>query len=123
MRLNGLRLRPAQRLCFKRILPKATPVKRMALTESLAQAFFARDPDSILTLTKHGVDGAFTVDMTLLQFTAAGAFFFVRWECPVMVKDEELDPKLLKTLKGRPKKCDSSQHGSSRHQKAKADDR
>ncbi len=69
---------------------------------------FARDPDSILTLTKHEVDGAFTVDMTLRNLQPQEPFC-VRWEYPVMVKDEELDPKLLKTLKGRPKKYDSSQ--------------
>ena len=62
---------------------------------------FARDPDSIITMTKHEEDDAFSVEMTLRNFPPQEPFV-VRREHPLMVVDNQLDPaRLKKPLGGR----------------------
>jgi hypothetical protein len=61
---------------------------------------FARDPDSIVTMTQHEEDGAFTVEMTLRNF-APQESFVVRRKHPLMVIDGQLDPAKLKQVGGR----------------------
>jgi hypothetical protein len=60
---------------------------------------FARDPDAILTFTRHETEGAFTVDATLRNCKAVEPFV-VRWEHPMMRRDDQLDPVRLKQAKG-----------------------
>lgn len=66
---------------------------------------FARDPDSILNLTRHEVLDAFTVEMTLRNFKPIEPFV-VRWQFPLMLRDAELDPSKLKKVGGRPRSFD-----------------
>ena len=63
----------------------------------------ARDPDSIITLTKHEEDKCFTVEFTLRNFPPQEPFV-VRHEHPLMVAAHDLDPEKLKkpTRAGRP---------------------
>ena len=61
---------------------------------------FARDPDSIITMTAHKQEHAFTVDMTLRNFPPQLPFV-VRRQHPLMVIDGKLDPKDLKQPAGR----------------------
>lgn len=61
---------------------------------------FARDPDSILTLTKHVEDDAFAVEATLRNFKPLQPFV-VRWLHPLMRRDDDLDPAKLKQIGGR----------------------
>ena len=56
---------------------------------------FARDPDSILTLTRHEAQDAFTVDPTLRNHSPIEPFV-MRWKYPLMERDDALDPKKLK---------------------------
>ncbi|PWT77950.1 MAG: hypothetical protein C5B58_16005 [Acidobacteria bacterium] len=56
---------------------------------------FARDPDTILTLTRHESDGACTVEATLRNFPPIEPFC-VRWEYPLFVLDDKLNPADLK---------------------------
>lgn len=58
-----------------------------------------RDPDTIITLTQHEQDNAFAVDMILRNFPQQ-APFTVRWEHPLMVIDNKLDPANLKKPRG-----------------------
>ena len=61
-----------------------------------------RDPDSIVTLTQHEEQNAFAVDMILRNFPQQTPFA-VRWEHPLMVIDNKLDPADLKKPRtGRP---------------------
>ena len=57
---------------------------------------FARDPDAILTLTKHEEDGAFTCEPTLRNHAPHDPFV-LRWQWPLMRRDDALDPAKLKT--------------------------
>jgi hypothetical protein len=56
---------------------------------------FARDPDSILIMTKHENDYTYTVEPTLRNFAPMDPFC-VRWVHPLMERDEEADPDKLK---------------------------
>lgn len=62
---------------------------------------FARDPDAILTFTRHETEGAFTVDSTLRNCSSVDPFV-VRWQYPLMRRCDDLDPAKLKQIKGRP---------------------
>jgi AAA domain/DnaB-like helicase N terminal domain len=60
---------------------------------------FARDPDTIITLTKHETDDAYAVECTLRNFPPV-APFCLRWEYPLFVPDDSLDPGRLKKPAG-----------------------
>lgn len=62
---------------------------------------FARDPDAILTITKHQEEGAFVVESTL-RYCKSISPIVVRWDAPLMHPAPELDPSDLK----RPAKLD-----------------
>ena len=57
---------------------------------------FARDPDSILIMTKHENEYTYTVEPTLRNFAPMEPFC-VRWNHPLMSRDEDADPEKLKT--------------------------
>jgi hypothetical protein len=59
---------------------------------------FARDPDSILTMTAHEEEEAFVVDATLRNFVPIKPFVIKR-DWPLFFRAEELDPKNLKQAK------------------------
>ena len=61
---------------------------------------FARDPDAIITMTRHEQDDAFSVEMTLRNHPPQEPFV-VRREHPLMVIDGQLDPAKLKKPLGR----------------------
>jgi hypothetical protein len=59
---------------------------------------FARDPDSILTFTKHQVADCFTVECVLRNHAPVKPFV-VKWEYPLMRIEDSLDPQRLKQAK------------------------
>lgn len=65
---------------------------------------FARDPDSILTFTRHEEDESFTVDVTLRNFPRIDSFV-VSWDFPLLKVNNTLDPEAIKKP-GAPKKID-----------------
>jgi AAA domain/DnaB-like helicase N terminal domain len=69
-----------------------------ALKESIdrigGSGVFARDPDSILTMTAHEEPEAFTVDCTLRNFPPVEPFV-LRWDWPLFIRTD-LDPEALK---------------------------
>ncbi len=80
-----------------------------ALKESIdrigGSGVFARDPDSILTMTAHEEPEAFTVDATLRNHPPIEPFV-VKWAWPLFYRDDGLDPEQLKPARtgGRPEK-------------------
>lgn len=70
---------------------------------------FARDPDAILTLTAHEEEKAFTVE-PILRNHAPHEPFVLRWEWPLMRRDESLDPADLKQHKPGRKSKYNVQH-------------
>jgi hypothetical protein len=57
----------------------------------------SRDPDSLVTLTRHNTEQAFSVEFTLRDFAPLEPFV-VRWVHPLLVRDDDLDPTDLKRL-------------------------
>jgi hypothetical protein len=60
---------------------------------------FTRDADSIITLTKHEEENAFTVDLILRNLPEQPPFV-VKWAFPLMLVSDELDPNDLKQSSG-----------------------
>jgi hypothetical protein len=81
---------------------KGNQAAKDAIDRTSGSGVFARDPDSIISMTKHEEDGAYTVEATLRNFAPIEPFV-VRWEFPLMRRDESLDPAKLKQAKGRTK--------------------
>jgi hypothetical protein len=83
-----------------------------ALKESIdrigGSGVFARDPDSILTMTAHEEPDAFTVEATLRNFQPIKPFV-VRFDWPLMKRDEALNPARLKQIGGRPRAATETQ--------------
>jgi hypothetical protein len=55
-----------------------------------------RDPDNLITLTRHEIDGCFIVEFTNRNFKPISPFV-VMWDYPLLVKRPDLDPERLKT--------------------------
>jgi hypothetical protein len=62
---------------------------------------FARDPDSILTFTKHEADDCFTLEATLRNLPPVPPIV-VKWQYPIFIVQDDLDPADLKKQPGRP---------------------
>jgi len=82
---------------------KGNAAGKEAIDRVSGSGSFARDPDSIIMMTPHEEEDAFTVD-TILRNMPQLDPFVVRREHPLMVRDESLDPAKLKQPKGGPTK-------------------
>ena len=69
---------------------------------------WTRDADSIITLTKHKTEGAYTVDLVLRNLPEQTPFV-VAWDFPLMRIETELNPDELKQAGGRKAEHDSKQ--------------
>ena len=59
---------------------------------------FARDPDTIITITAHEQEKAYTIDSTLRNLPPLESFV-VEWKFPLFRRNDELDPNALKQQK------------------------
>lgn len=82
-------------IAFASHFAKGNAAQKEAIDRISGSGVFARDPDAILTLTRHEQDDAFVVDSTLRNCATVPPFV-VRWEYPLMRKDDGLDPTKLK---------------------------
>jgi hypothetical protein len=80
---------------------KGNPAGKESLDRISGSGVFARDPDSVVTFTRHEEEGAFTVEMTLRNLLPTDPFV-VRWEFPLFKREGGLDPSRLKQNPGRP---------------------
>jgi len=60
---------------------------------------FARDPDSIVMMTRHEEEDAFSIEAELRNLPRPEPFV-VRWDWPLTRRDNELDPAKLKKIPG-----------------------
>lgn len=63
---------------------------------------FGRDPDTIITMTKHEDADCYTVDLTLRNLVEQPAFV-IEWDYPLMRLRDDLNPDKLLGAAGRPK--------------------
>ena len=80
---------------------KGNAAGKEAMDRISGSGVFARDPDSLVTFTRHEEDNAYTVDTILRNFPPVQSFV-VRWEWPLFMRASELDPKRLRAAGGRP---------------------
>jgi hypothetical protein len=64
---------------------------------------WARDADTLLTMTQHEQYDCFSVEATLRNMPRIKPFV-VQWDYPLFVRQDELDPEQLKKKGGRPAK-------------------
>ena len=83
---------------------KGNQAARDVIDRTSGSGVFGRDPDSIITLTKHEEPDCFTVDLILRHFADVDSFV-VQWNYPLLTRKDALDPGRLKTIGGRPPKA------------------
>jgi hypothetical protein len=98
--LENLAVETGAAIAFGAHFAKGNASAKEAIDRISGSGVFARDPDSLLIFTKHETDDAFTVEPILRNF-APVAPFVVRWEFPLMRRDDDLDPAKLKQTGGR----------------------
>jgi len=83
---------------------KGNPAAKDSIDRISGSGVFARDPDTILTLTRHQEENRFVVEPVLRNFPPMPALV-VQWLHPIMSRDNDADPSELKGAKGgRPRK-------------------
>ena len=87
---------------------KGNQAGKEAIDRISGSGVFARDPDTILTMTKHDNEFTYTVDATLRNFAPMEPFC-VKWVHPLMARDENADPNKLK-VPGKKVEIHTSQH-------------
>lgn len=100
--LERLAVQSAAAVVFGAHFSKGNQAGKDSMDRIGGSGVFARDPDSILVLTKHVEDDAFVVDATLRNHPPVSPFV-VRWQHPLMRCDKSLDPTKLKQAGGRTK--------------------
>jgi hypothetical protein len=74
---------------------KGDPKKKAVMDRLSGSGVFARDADTIITMTEHEEPNCYTVEMILRNLEQQPAFV-VEWDYPVMVEREDLDPEDVK---------------------------
>ena len=77
---------------------KGNQSDKEAIDRAAGSGVFQRDPDSILTMTAHKDESAFTVDSIIRNHLPVNAFC-VSWKCPLFELRPDLDPNDLKAPK------------------------
>jgi RecA-family ATPase len=95
--IESLAVQTGAAVAFGHHFSKGNQAKKDSIDRIGGSGVFARDPDTILTMTKHEQDDAFTVDSVLRNFPPVESFV-VRRVHPLMIRDASLDPKALKKL-------------------------
>ena len=98
----GLSVETEAAVVFGAHFAKGNASSKESIDRMSGSGVMARDPDSILIMTKHAEENSFTIDPTLRNFPQLEPFV-VRREHPLMVRDATLDPANLKKSKaGKP---------------------
>ena len=79
---------------------KGNQASKEAIDRIGGSGVWTRDADTIITLTKHKVEGAFTVDLILRNLPEIEPFV-VEWRFPQMIHNPNLHPEDLKQSGGR----------------------
>lgn len=100
--IESLAVKTGAGVAFGAHFSKGNQAGKESIDRVSGSGVFARDPDTLITLTKHEVEGALTVECTLRNHPPVEPFV-LRWNAPLMERDETLDPARLKKTKGRAK--------------------
>ena len=81
---------------FAHHFAKGNAAKKSQIDRMSGSGVFARDADSIITLTEHTEKGCYSVEMTLRNL-APQPPFVIEWQYPVMVERPDLSPADFKS--------------------------
>lgn len=98
--IERLAVKSGAAVVFAAHFSKGNQAAKEAMDRIGGSGVFARDADSIITLTKHREDGALTVEMSLRNHPPQPPFA-IRWACPIFELAEDLNPEDLKKCPGR----------------------
>jgi AAA domain-containing protein/DnaB helicase-like protein len=98
--MEVLTVRTGAAVAFGAHYSKGNQAQKESIDRIGGSGVFARDPDTIINFTRHEQDDCYSVEMTLRNHPPIEPFV-VRWEYPLFVVDELLDPTRLKSP-GRP---------------------
>jgi len=93
--IERLALATGAAVIFGSHFAKGNAAGKEAIDRISGSGVFARDPDAILTMTRHEEDGCFVIDPILRNCPPIEPFG-VRWDFPLMMNAPEIDPKQLK---------------------------
>lgn len=96
--LERIAVRTGAAVAFGAHYSKGNQAAKESIDRIGGSGVFARDPDSILTMTAHEEEEAFTVDATLRNFKPVDPFV-VKWDWPIFYRKADLDPDTLKQPK------------------------
>lgn len=89
-------------VAFAHHYSKGNQAKKSAMDRMSGAGAFARDADSLLMMTDHQQKDTYTVDAVLRNYKPIEQFC-ITVEHPIMVRNEQLDPKKVKTVGGKEK--------------------
>jgi len=98
--LERLALDTRAAVAFGSHFAKGNAAAKNTIDRISGSGVFARDPDTILTMTPHETPDAYTLEFTLRNHPPI-APFVVRRRHPLMIPDLTLDPRKLKQIGGR----------------------
>lgn len=105
--VEALTVKTGAAVAFGHHFSKGNQSEKAAQDRVSGAGAWARDPDTLVTMTNHAEEGAFAVDF-ILRNHKPKASLVVRWEHPCMRLDADLDPAALRTP-GRPKETSANQ--------------
>jgi len=104
--IEKLAIKTGAAVVFGSHFAKGNPAAKDSIDRISGSGVFARDPDTILTLTRHQEENRYVVEPILRNFPPVTPFV-VQWLHPLMTRDEGADATELRGAKGgRPKKFD-----------------
>jgi hypothetical protein len=98
--IESLAVKTGAAVAFGAHYSKGNQAQKESIDRIGGSGVFARDPDSIVTFTRHETAECFSVE-TILRSHSPIEPFVVRWEYPLFVAESTLDPAKLKQG-GRP---------------------
>jgi hypothetical protein len=94
-RVEALLVKTSAAVAFGAHYSKGNQAGKEAQDRIGGSGVFARDPDTLLNMTRHEEEDCFSVDVTTRNLPPVESFV-VRWQYPVMVVDNDLNPAKLK---------------------------
>jgi len=105
---ESLAVRTGAAVAFGAHYSKGNQAQKESIDRIGGSGVFARDPDSILSFTRHEQPDCFTVEMTLRNHPPQKPFV-VKWGFPLFNVESLLDPNKLKRAGGRPQLATQTQ--------------
>ena len=94
--LECLAVKSKAAVVFGAHFSKGNQANKESIDKVSGSGVYGRDPDSILNFSKHEEDGTLVVEADLRNLKPLEKFV-VKWEYPLMVRDDCLNPAKLKT--------------------------